>query len=344
VRSFDGFQDAYLHQVGELLREPRFRAACGAGPDGRGGRERLGAGFTLRDPLRRLVTHRARRVNLVFHFAEALWHLAGRDDLDYLAYYAPRLRNYSADGLPLTGSAHGLRIFRYGDGVGDQWAAAALRIKEDPDTRCAVIQVFHPRELLVPGNPDVARTLALQYVLREGRIHAITYIRAGDVYRGMVSDVFSFTFLQEMMARQLRVPVGSYTHIIGSLRLRGPDAPKAGLLLSAPASVGSPPDRMPALPRGGNRGHLARVLELEHELRTGRLRLRADEVDTLGLPSYWADVVVLFELYRRVRAGESGGDALADRLPPLYRHLMDQRFPSLADPDPLAAKTAGAAA
>lgn len=325
MRGFDGFQEAYLHFTADLLHEPRLRD----GSCGHARLERLGVGFTLRDPLRRLVTHPARRINLVFHFAEALWYLAGRDDLAYLAYYAPSMRRYSADGLCLTGSAHGPRIFRYGGGAGDQWAAAAQAIRDDPDTRCAVIQIFHPRELLDPGNPDVACTLALQYILLEGRMHAITYMRAGDVYRGMVADVFSFTFLQEMMARQLRVPVGSYTHITGSLRLDQADAPRAGRLVDTSAPAGSVPESMPALPGGGNRPHLARVLELEQDLRTGRLCLGADEVGTLGLPAYWADVVVLFELYRRVRTGEPGDDALADRLPPLYRRLMYQRFPLL---------------
>ncbi|RLL66251.1 thymidylate synthase [Streptomyces sp. Z26] len=321
---FPGLQDAYLHHLDALLRQPQFRNA----PRGHRSQEVLGAAFTLDDPLRRLVTHPARRTNLVFNFAEALWYLSGRDDLALLSHYAPSVTRYSADGTRLTGTAYGPRIFRHGPDALDQWAAVAETIREDPDTKRAVIQIFEPRELLVPDNPDVACTLALQFLLREGSLHAVAYMRANDAYRGMVSDVFSFTFLQEVMARQLHVPVGTYTHVAGSLHLYRPDVPGAARLMDEDACGESPTNRMPPLPEGDNRPHVAQVLDVEAALRTGALRLDADRIDALGLPAYWAHVVALFELHRRARAAEPATD-LADVLPPLYRHLMYRRFPVL---------------
>lgn len=335
---FEGLHDAYLHQLAELLHAPEFRNS----PRGFASQERLGVSFTLRDPLRRLVTHPERRTNLAFNFAEALWYLAGRDDLAYLAYYAPGVARYSADGERLTGTAYGPRIFRYGDGALDQWAAVAEAIRQDPDTKRAVIQVFHPRELLVPGNPDVACTLALQFLLREGRMHMVAYMRANDAYRGMVSDVFSFTFMQEMMARQFHVPVGSYTHVAGSLHLYRPDLAKAARLLERPEPSEPRGERMPALPVGDNREALARVLEIEEPLRLGRLRLDSPGIQALGLPPWWAHVVRVFELYRRARYADPGDDGLADALPPVYRRLMLRRFPAPALPVPTPAEVSGA--
>ncbi|MFE2442731.1 thymidylate synthase [Streptomyces sp. NPDC059426] len=324
MNRFQGLQDAYLHHLAELLDEPQFRNA----PRGHDSQEIIGSGFTLDDPLRRLVTHPVRRTNLVFNFAEALWYLSGRDDLAFPAHYAPSLTRYSVDGRHLTGTAYGPRIFRHGPGALDQWAAVTETIRKDPDTKRAIIQIFEPRELLVPANPDVACTLALQFLLREGRLHAVAYMRANDAYRGMVSDVFSFTFLQEAMARQLRVPVGTYTHVAGSLHLYRPDVQAAARLVADGTRGDLPPHRMPALPEGDNRPHVARVLELEEALRTGALRLDADRIDALGMPLYWAQVVTLFELHRRALAAEPAGD-LAGLLPPLYRHLMCRRFPTL---------------
>ena len=40
-----------------------------------------------------------RRLNIVFNFAAALWYVSGRDNLDFIAYYAPSMRRYSADGV-----------------------------------------------------------------------------------------------------------------------------------------------------------------------------------------------------------------------------------------------------
>ncbi|MCK1798992.1 thymidylate synthase [Streptomyces sp. XM4193] len=324
MNSFPGLQDAYLHHLDELLHRPQFRNA----PRGHDSQEVLGVAFTLDDPLRRLVTHPARRTNLVFNFAEALWYLSGRDDLALLAHYAPSVARYSADGRRLTGTAYGPRIFRHGAGALDQWASVAETIRQDPDTKRAVIQIFEPRELLVPANPDVACTLALQFLLREGSLHAVAYMRANDAYRGMVSDVFSFTFLQEVMARQLRVPVGTYTHVAGSLHLYRPDVAGAVRLMEEDALGRPSTDRMPPLPEGDHRPHLARVLEVEEGLRTGALRLESDGIAALGLPAYWAHVVTLFELHRRALAAEPAA-GLADSLPPLYRRLMHRRFPVL---------------
>ncbi|CAM5718067.1 Thymidylate synthase [Streptomyces antimycoticus] len=186
----------------------------------------------------------------MFNFAEALWYLSGRDDLAFPAHYAPSLTRYSVDGRHLTGTAYGPRIFRHGPGALDQWAAVTETIRKDPDTKRAIIQIFEPRELLVPANPDVACTLALQFLLREGRLHAVAYMRANDAYRGMVSDVFSFTFLQEAMARQLRVPVGTYTHVAGSLHLYRPDVQAAARLVADGTRGDLPPTACPRSPKG----------------------------------------------------------------------------------------------
>lgn len=57
-----------------------------------------------------------RRANPVFHFAEALWYLAGRRDLEMIGYYAPSMRSSSADGVNLGGSAYGYTLFNPASG------------------------------------------------------------------------------------------------------------------------------------------------------------------------------------------------------------------------------------
>ncbi|MCP2258153.1 thymidylate synthase [Streptoalloteichus tenebrarius] len=326
MTSYAGFSDAYLHRLRALLDEPRYRNA----PRGFPSQEELGVSLRVADPRRRLVTHPARRTNIVFNFAEALWYLAGRDDVEYLAYYAPMVRRFSQDGVRLTGTAYGPRIFRHGPTRLDQWAAVRELLRADPDTKRAVIQIFEPEELGVPGNPDVACTLALQFLLRENALHLVGYMRANDVYRGMVSDVFSFTFLQEVMAGQLGVELGSYTHMVGSLHLYESDIPAARRVLRPTTSVSTVDDRMPAMPSGDNRPHIDDVLRWEHRLRRNEVRLDPDALDRSALPDYWRQVVVLFELYRRVRHGDGGAEGLWQRLCPLYRTLMLRRFPGLA--------------
>lgn len=321
-----GLLAAYTRQLDDLLTRSEFRNA----PRGFQSREVLGRSFVLRDPLRRVIALPARKSNIVFNFAEALWYFAGRGDLDYLAHYAPGVARFVSGAAELTGTAYGRRIFHYGVAGIDQWESVARTLADDPDSKRAVVQIFRPEELLVPQNPDVACTLALQFLIREDRLHAVAYMRANDAYRGLVSDVFSFTFLQELMARQLGLQLGSFTHMVGSLHLYDPDVPAARRVVGGAAGRAACDDRMPAMPDGDPRADVARVMEYEQGLRQGTLRLELPAIEAGGLPEYWLQVVVLLELYRRHRLQEPFGSALPARLAPLYREMFLNRFP---DPD-----------
>ena len=113
------------------------------------------------------------------------------------------MTKYSADGRTLQGTAYGPRIFNYPRVDLDQWARIRTVLREDPDSKRAGIQIFDPIELRESNNIDVACTLALQFLIRDGALCTVGFMRANDAFRGMVSDIFSFTMLQELMARQL---------------------------------------------------------------------------------------------------------------------------------------------
>ena len=186
---FPGFTSAY-RAVLQQLDTPEHTTAS------RGNRshECLNVAFTLTDPRRRTPYLKARRPNIVFNYAEALWYLAGRDDLAMIGYYAPRLRPLSPDGFRLTGTAYGPRLFRSpGADRPSQWDRIVDLLRRDPDSKRAVMTVMRPDELIEPDNPDVACTLALQFLLRDGRLHLVATMRGNDAMIGLVCDVFSFT-------------------------------------------------------------------------------------------------------------------------------------------------------
>src|SRR4051812_41804267 len=92
--------------------------------------------------------------------------------------------------------------------------------------------VMRPDELHDQYNSDVACTLALQLLLREGRLHMSSYMRGNDAKIGLLCDVFSFTMLQEFAACLLGVDVGMYTHHVGSMHLNIPDLDQARAMLA----------------------------------------------------------------------------------------------------------------
>jgi thymidylate synthase len=325
---YPNFQDAYLAELDTTFNEPEYRNA----PRGFPSRERLGVSFTIADAVQRHVTLPARRANPIFCFAEALWYLAGTNDLSFISYYAPGIKRYSADGRTLQGTAYGPRIFRYPRVDLDQWARIGTVLREDPDSKRAVIQIFDPFELRESSNIDVACTLALQFLIRDGALCVVGFMRANDAFRGMVSDVFSFTVLQELMARQLGVPVGTYHHQVGSMHVYDSDIEWASKVLAEAASrpAGQPELPFPAMPDGDNWPHVRAVLGWERALRLGEAGLSADQLRALDLPDYWRHVVALFELQRRIpRLGKRPCPDVVELLPAVLRDSVIHRWPHL---------------
>ena len=313
---YDTFEQAYLTQLRRVRDEPEFSNA----PRGFRSREMLGVTYRLTDPRERIVRAPSRRTNIVFNFAEALWYLSGSNSLDFVRFYAPSMSKYSADGRTLRGTAYGPRIFNFGGAGVNQWDSVIRTLRADPDSKRAFIQIFAPEELLTADNIDVACTVGLQYVIREGRLHALSFMRANDAYRGAVSDVFSFTFLQEVLAHQLGLQLGTYTHVVGSYHLYQSDDAFADRVLAEEPLADFDP--FPVMPAGDNWPAIHQVADLEQAMRTGRLALGPREIEQLGLPHYWAQVVALFSLHAKQKLEKVVDPDLMGFLDPVYLRLV----------------------
>ncbi len=192
------------------------------------------------------------------------------------------------------------------------------------------MQVFDASELTDLTNIDVACTLALQFFVRENKLSLVTYMRANDCYRGMVSDVFSFSFIQELMAREIGIEVGPYFHCAGSLHLYEDDFLSARRI-SADGAVDSSPSApsvlFPSMPSGNNWPHLEALFELERRLRLNAAPLSARDPDFGSLPQYWQQVAMLLEAYRAVVYQDAVNESLLAELWPLYRRALCWRWP-----------------
>jgi thymidylate synthase len=330
--TFERFHDAYLSNLERTYNAPHFSNAA----RGAKSRERLGVLIEVSNPVDRVCYLPERRTNIVFNFAEALWYLAGDDSLEYIGYYAPGIRRYSADGERLTGTAYGPKLRRFGPGRLDQFQRVTSLLRDDdPETKRAVIQIFDANEELAQSNIDVSCTLNWQFLLRDGRLFMFAYMRANDAYRGMVSDFFSFSLVHELMARELKVGLGSYYHVVGSMHAYDTDEPQVRKVLAAAGQssdrTGMPPSarRFPAMPEGSNWPHIDRVLEWEKAIRLRTRPWSLPELEAERLPAYWHQVVLLFALYRSVVDGGRPDPALVERLIPLYRHLCEAKWPDL---------------
>jgi thymidylate synthase len=106
--------------------------------------------LTYTRPVERVLFNSARDANPFFHLMEAMWMLAGRNDLEPVAYYARQMREYSDDGKTLNG-AYGHR-WRHAHGVDwrkdrpilqvDQLNVIVDHLTRQPFSRRAVLRMW----------------------------------------------------------------------------------------------------------------------------------------------------------------------------------------------------------
>lgn len=118
-------------------------------------------------PCERVLFNSARNASPFFHLYESLWMLAGRNDVESVAYYAKRMREYSDDGKTLNG-AYGYRWRKaktnvLGSGVDDgivydeidQLAVIVNHLKAQTESRRAVLQMWNVEDDLLKIGSDL---------------------------------------------------------------------------------------------------------------------------------------------------------------------------------------------
>jgi thymidylate synthase len=133
-------------------------------------------------PCERVLLHPGRDCNPALHLYEALWMLAGRNDVAPLSYYAKQMAEYSDDGKTLNG-AYGYRWRKAepwedntldGEYCGgfkmvDQLDILVAHLKADPTSRRAVLQMWMVEDLLqVSKSRDVPCNTAVYFSLQGG--------------------------------------------------------------------------------------------------------------------------------------------------------------------------------
>jgi thymidylate synthase len=188
---------------------------------------------------------------------------------------------------------------------------------ESPTSRRAVIQIFNAEDN-AKRHKEVPCTTALQFLLREGKLHLIANMRSNDAYIGLPHDVFCFTMLQEMVARILGVELGSYRHSVGSMHLYDKNRAAARRYLDEGFQRHV---EMPSMPEGDPRPAIRRLFDAERLIRA---RKRVD-AGSLGLHPYWADLVRLLQIHF-AQGSEARLDALQEELAnPGYRAFVEGR-------------------
>jgi hypothetical protein len=167
-----------------------------------------------RRPWERVIFWPERDANPFLHLYEALWMLAGRNDIAPLLRYAPQFAQYSDDGV----TQHAAYGHRWRNHFGkDQILYAVDRLRRSKTDRRVVIQMWDPRSDLqfddhlkdVPCNLDM--TLQID---DRGKLNMVVFCRSNDVIWGAYgANAVHMSVLQEYVARGVGVEMGSYHQV-----------------------------------------------------------------------------------------------------------------------------------
>jgi thymidylate synthase len=219
---------------------------------------------------------------------ELCWYLAESNELDFISYYISDYIHCADDNLIF--GAYGPRLFDWKQL--NQVENVSARLKENPYTRKAVIQLFDAIDIK-EVHKDIPCTCTLQFLIRQDSLHMITYMRSNDAYLGLPHDIFSFTMLQEVIARSLSVELGIYKHIVGSLHLYDKHIDSAKQFISE--GWQSTQNPMPPMPIGDPWPSIKVLLQAESAIRLGN---STNEKMLENLDEYWLDIIFLLKVFR----------------------------------------------
>ena len=174
-------------------------------------------------PTERVLFNPQRDANPFFHFFEALWMLAGHNDVAFVKRFVERMAQFSDDGLTFHG-AYGFRWRHHfemegGGGRGampDQISEIVERLQRDPGDRRNVLAMWDPMSDLGANTKDVpCNTHA--YFSRDradNPLDMTVCCRSNDIVWGCYgSNAVHFSMLQEYVAGKIGCEVGRYYHL-----------------------------------------------------------------------------------------------------------------------------------
>lgn len=108
----------------------------------------------------------------------------------------------------------------YGPRIAGDLGQCVKTLQNDHFSRQAVLTIFDSnRDLNRNGVNDVPCTIAIQFMIRDGQVNMRVIMRSNDIWLGYPYDTIQFFALQSALAQCFGLPVGTYSHLVGSLHL-----------------------------------------------------------------------------------------------------------------------------
>jgi hypothetical protein len=174
------------------------------------------------NPMERVLFDQHRNANPFFHLIEALWILSGSNTAALPGLMLPSLLNYSDNGRTF----HGAYGYRLAHAFGfDQLETVIHLLQKKPDTRQAVLSIWHPELDLGAGTKDTPCNDMIMLDIVDEALNMTVCNRSNDAIWGAYgANAVQFSVLQEWLASSIGVGVGYYVQQSNNLHIY-PDNP-----------------------------------------------------------------------------------------------------------------------
>lgn len=165
-----------------------------------------------------------------YGLAEQVWYFTGDNSTKNIGNFAKMWNHLSDDGQHAN-SAYGYIIFKkFGF---DQLKKVIKELKQNPESRRATIKINtpHTNGVDITTTKDEYCTMYLDFSIRDNQLNLFTAMRSNDIWFGFPSDILFFVNLQKLVAKELNLFPGTYTHLANSLHMYERDFEKAEKLI-----------------------------------------------------------------------------------------------------------------
>jgi len=173
-------------------------------------------GFTIEKPWERMIENEARQFNMEYAEAEWQWYLSGDPNVDKLGEIygkVPPIWERMADADGEVNSNYGWQWER-----NHQLDKVVAQLKNNTDTRQAAISIYDGKEIS-KYKYDTPCTYAVQFTVVKGKLNMCVVMRSNDLWYGFCNDQYCFSKLQELVAKEINMDIGSYYHFAHNLHI-----------------------------------------------------------------------------------------------------------------------------
>lgn len=170
-------------------------------------------GFLLFNPLDREIKTNFRKWNSTYAEREWKWYLSKDRDVRELAKYAP-IWNQMHSGNGIVNSNYGYQWNR-----NNQLHACIGQLRDNPTTRQAWLTIHDGKEKYL-HRYDTPCTLHIGFEIdNQNKLCMQVLMRSNDLWYGFCNDQYCFSKLQEYVATELGLFMGTYYHYASDMHL-----------------------------------------------------------------------------------------------------------------------------